>query len=186
MSALLPPAIVVALSSLVASAGHHALANMAPIGMVVMACDTSTPSQRWDLADLASTAGGRISLRAPQPAATSGFCLAVALSQVRAEDCPASAPNTTATSSRSWSVNATSHEIVSVGGEAGGQRLDLNAYGYNGPGSAVDLYKGTGAANQKWKYDPATGQIASLQTVWTKAPLCLAAVAIPLLRTPQP
>ena len=45
--------------------------------------------------------------------------------------------------------------------------------GYYGPGSLVDLYKATGANNQKWRYERSSGQIISMQTAWEKCTLCL-------------
>jgi hypothetical protein len=162
-----------------ASSAAAAPPLQAPVSVVVGVCDAAAPSQRWDV-----TAGGRISLRAPQPAATSGFCLGVSHSQVQAAHCSASDPNSTASSSIRWYVNASSHEIVSVGGPSAGQRLDVAAYGYNGPGSVVDLCKATGANNQKWRVDPASGRIASMQTAWANDSLCLDATVVPLLHNP--
>ena len=57
-------------------------------------------------------------------------------------------------------------------------------YGYYGPGSLVDLYKATNANNQKWRYDPASGHVTSMQTAWKRCALCLDAVTIPLLHNP--
>ena len=148
------------------------------IGVVVGACDATKPSQRWDVV------GGRISLRPPQPAATSGFCLSASHSQVQAAHCSAADPNSTSSSSIRWYVNSSSHEIVSVGGPSAGKRLDVEAYGYNGPGSVVDLYQPTGVVNQHWRIDPASGAIVSMQTAWKNCSLCLDATAVPLLHNP--
>jgi hypothetical protein len=148
------------------------------IGVVVGACDATKPSQRWDVV------GGRISLRPPQPAATSGFCLSASHSQVQAAHCSAADPNSTSSSSIRWYVNSSSHEIVSVGGPSAGKRLDVEAYGYNGPGSVVDLYQPTGVVNQQWRIDPASGAIVSMQTAWKNCSLCLDATAVPLLHNP--
>ena len=177
---VLPGVLLLVSSAAAASASSPATPPLqAPISVVVGVCDAAAPSQRWDV-----TAGGRISLRAPQPAATSGFCLGVSHSQVQAAHCSASDPNSTVSSSIRWYVNASSHEIVSVGGSSAGQRLDVVAYGYNGPGSVVDLYKATGANNQKWRVDPASGRIGSMQTAWANDSLCLDATVVPLLRNP--
>jgi hypothetical protein len=73
---------------------------------------------------------------------------------------------------------------VSVGGPSAGLRLDVQAYGYNGPGSVVDLYKATGVVNQQWQIYPANGQIVSMQTAWKNCSLCLDATAVPLLHNP--
>ena len=48
----------------------------------------------------------------------------------------------------------------------------------------MDLYKATGANNQKWRYERSSGQIISMQTAWEKCTLCLDAVRIPLLQNP--
>ena len=149
------------------------------ISVVVTACDATSPTQRWDFRS------GRIYLRSPQPPATAEFCLEDNRDQVYAAQCGPAAANTTLSTTTVWRLNISSHEIAPVGGPASsGQRLDVQAYGYNGPGSPVDLYKATGADNQKWRYEPTSGQIVSMQTAWKNCTLCLDAVEIPLLQNP--
>ena len=79
-----------------------------------------------------------------------------------------------------FAYNASSKEIVATS-DAAGKRVDLANYGADGPGEVVWIYQRTGATNQQWRYDAATGQFTSMADATLGRPLCIDSSAPPPL-----
>jgi len=79
-----------------------------------------------------------------------------------------------------FAYNASSKEIVATS-DAAGKRVDLANYGADGPGEVVWIYQRTGATNQQWRYDAATGLFTSMADATLGRPLCIDSSAPPPL-----
>ena len=171
-------AVAVADAAAARAAGSLSATGTPAVGAI---CDASRPSQRWSWLNE--------SLLIAHDAKGAVLCLGVVGGIVVGQPClsdPGAGPH----GQTRWRFNATSSELAIVDGRGWTRPplpkavLDLSGYGYYGPNSIVDIYKATGAANQKWRLDPATGLLHSLQTVDKNDSLCVDLVEVPELVNP--